>query len=161
MYRVLSKFSFKHKINFYQVIIVVILMSCHGVGLALTKCANGSVISDQPILFFQHEIGSYNIQLASTLSAIKSGNANQKEPYFKKKFNTCPGLKNYGNACIEYTVYPNDNNFQPSDIMQTIKKYNNNNENRGSVRIITDTNAEQYVYTADHYATFCGPYKLS
>ena len=107
-------------------------------------------------------MGTYTIDLTATLNAATDGNKHTGNPFYEKKwYGECPGgLDADQQSCIEFTVYPNDQNFSPAGIMEKIEQYNDGNTNRGEVRIITNDNRSQYVYTTDHEATYCGPYNF-
>ena len=141
------------------------------VALADTPCTSALIIPQVPLFFYAHSLGSYDISLADTLNAIETGRAGGALPYEKKVWTgSCPaGLDSGVGDCIEFTVYPNfakypqtNDNFTngPVPIMQKIEQYNNNHPNRGEVRVITDASEQNYVYTADHEVSFCGPYPL-
>ena len=129
---------------------------------------------DVPLKFYSHHLGSYNISLTDTLTAIADKQADQNgnvKPYYKRPWlRKCPKhIGSYG-SCIEFTVYPiMHKNFvsvtyhkaPKNNIMWCIEKYNGGNPNRGEVRIITDSSESQYVYTTDHEKIFCGPYPVS
>lgn len=126
-------------------------------------CVTPPTLSQQPIYFYNHYLGVYTIYLSQTLTAIKEQSAQSGPPFYQKIwYGDCPvGLSGPADSCVEYTVYPNAENFMPGDIMQKIEQYTDNGEpNRGEVRILTDQNNAEYVYTIDHEKTFCGPYPI-
>lgn len=124
-------------------------------------CTSSHMVTQVPLFFFEHSLGVYDVNLEPTLAAIADGSAdNGRKPYYGKMWEgSCPSLM--VGQCHEYTVYPNDQNFQPAGIMGQIKQYTNGEENRGEVRVITNADETQYVYTTDHEKTFCGPYHIS
>jgi hypothetical protein len=129
---------------------------------AQTQCSSSGTDKNQDIYFYTQLLGTYDVNLNIALTAIKNHQTNSKYPYTQKEWTgACPGgLTGADNSCIEFTVYPNDENFSPSGIMKQIKKYNNDKTDRGEVRVLTDKSLKHYVYTTDHEQTFCGPYVL-
>jgi hypothetical protein len=125
-------------------------------------CEAPPVLSQETIFFYDTKLGVYNVNLTSTLSAIKDNKTDSGNPYYQKTwYGDCPGgLSGSAGSCIEFTVYPNQTNFYPGDIMQAIKNANDGEPNRGEVRVLTDEDETHYVYTVDHEKTFCGPYPL-
>jgi hypothetical protein len=112
--------------------------------------------------FYQNPLGSYTIQLQSTMNAIQSGDDESGYPYYEKTWRgPCPGgLDGSDDNCVEFTVYPTKSNFAPGNIMHKIEQYTHGRRNRGEVRIITNSDQTQYVYTTNHEKTFCGPYAV-
>lgn len=125
-------------------------------------CTDALTLNDVSLIFFDQPLGSYTIRLAPTLSAIKNKSAGSGKPFYKKAWwGPCPGgLSGAAGQCIEYTVYPNAENFTP-DLMPVIKQYNHGKPNRAEVRVLTDPGGSHYIYTTDHEHTFCGPYSLA
>ncbi len=129
-----------------------------------TQCFASGEDKNQAIYFFTHYLGQFDVHLNPTLNAIRSGQANNEPPYYKKPWrgkisNLCPQ-----GGCIEWTVYPNKINFtdikDPNiNIEDLIRKYTRI-DNRGETRIITNAQQTKYIYTTDHESTFCGPYSL-
>jgi hypothetical protein len=127
-------------------------------------CLDPPILSQINLHFFEYDLGQYTINLTHTLNAIKNDNAGSSKPYYKKTwYGDCPGgLSGSAGSCVEYTVYPNADNFSPGDIMQKIEQHTDDGSpNRGEVRILTNADQTEYVYTVDHERTFCGPYSLS
>lgn len=132
---------------------------------SFADCTASSSIPNVPLFFYSNPLGTYNISLSNTLTAIANGSADNggnSAPYFAKTWRgACPGgLQGNDGTCNEYTIYPNDTNFSPSGIMEKIEQDNNNRPNRGEVRVLTDSSETHYVYTTDHEKTFCGPYAM-
>lgn len=129
-------------------------------------CTGSSVLSQIPITFHYHHhshyLGVYRIDLKPTLTAIQYQNAQPGFPFYKKQWwGKCPGAMDGDGQCIEFTVYPDDFNFSPAGIMKKIKKYTEHHyANRGEVRVITNADMTEYVYTTNHERKFCGPYKI-
>lgn len=141
------------------------LAFCFVMNMAFAQCG----LTDAPLKFYSHYLGSYNISLANTLSAV-DGQDHPGYPYYEKIWHgKCPDHMGSRNSCIEFTVYPAMKNFNSvtyqtppkNNIMWWIEHYNDGNPDRGEVRIITDSSESQYVYTTDHEKTFCGPYPVS
>ena len=128
--------------------------------LTANACTHSSLLSNTPLYFYHHYLGIYNIYLAPTLTAIDNGDSGRGYPYYKKRWRgKCPHHLR-GKKCVEFTVYPNNDNFSPRGIMKKIKKYTHGKRNRGEVRIITNYAETKYVYTTNHEKKFCGPYAL-
>lgn len=142
------------------------LAFCFVVNITFAQCG----LTDVPLKFYSHRLGSYNILLTDTLNAV-DGQDHPGYPYYEKTWRgRCPDHMGSRNSCLEFTVYPIMNkNFvsvtyhkpPKNNIMWWIEKYNGGNSNRGEVRIITDSSESQYVYTIDHEKTFCGPYPVA
>jgi len=71
-----------------------------------------------------------------------------------------PGVPGASNSCWEYTVFPSDTNFSPAGIRQLIINAGYG-DNRGTVRIVTDSTSTHYGYSTDHYTTMCSPYQIN
>lgn len=129
---------------------------------AQTNCSNTGFDNNQNIYFYDTLLGSYNVNFKITLNAIENHGTSPQIPYSEKTWTgSCPGgLTGPSGSCKEYTVYPNDQNFSPSGMMDKIKKLNHNQTDRGAVRILTDKSGTHYAYTTDHEETFCGPYSF-
>ena len=140
---------------------------CLGFSSVMFACTDSKMLTNIPQSYFQNYLGVYSINLAPTLAAIASGEADQggdNIPYYAKQWTgSCPGgLEGEVGSCKEYTVYPTNQNFSPAGIMQKIEQYTSGGEpNRGEVRILTNASETQYVYTTDHEVEYCGPYNLS
>jgi len=130
--------------------------------LASADCSSSLTLPNVPLFFYSNPLGIYTINLTPTMTAIESGDDESGQPYYEKSWRgDCPGgLSGSGNSCVEFTVYPDATNFTPGNIMQKIEQYTSGRPNRGEVRIITNSDQTQYVYTTDHESTFCGPYAV-
>ena len=140
---------------------IIVLLSVSTFSFA--DCSQSQTLLNVPLFFYTSSLGTYNIALTDTLTAIANGTADKnagESPYYEKDWTgDCPGGLS-GSNCNEYTVYPDSTNFTPGDIMVKIEKYTSGLPNRGEVRILTDNSETQYVYTTDHEKTFCGPYPI-
>ncbi len=133
----------------------VSLLSVCSISFADPVCPQ--TLDNVPLFFYSNPLGTYNIFLTDTLTAIAdhiADNNGDNPPYYEKNWTgSCPkGLT--GGNCHEYTVYPDATNFSPGDIMTKIKNFSGGAPNRGEVRIITDSSETNYVYTTDHEHTF-------
>jgi hypothetical protein len=146
-----------------QLLALAVLLFCGDADVIASNanCASSQVIYNQPLYFYQYYLGRYTVDLSRVLSAIKVHSTNNGFPFYKKPWiGLCPNGFHEKTACMEYTVYPDDQNFWPGGIMEKIKHYNHGMPNRGVVRILTNADGSQYVYTINHEKDFCGPYFL-
>lgn len=139
---------------------VILLSTCTA---SFADCSQSQTLVNIPLSFYKNSLGTYNIILTDTLTAIATGTADSNgysAPYYEKNWmGACPGGLT-GENCHEYTVYPDATNFAPGDIMSKIEQYTNGESNRGEVRILTDSSETYYVYSTDHEQNFCGPYPM-
>lgn len=133
---------------------------------AFADCVAATTLPNTPQIFYDHNLGNYTIYLQPTLTDIKNHTVTHDE--FQKQWTgVCPAGMGDQGTCIEFTVYPaTPTNFikdasKQLDIMPAIEQYTDGKENRGMVRIVTNADETQYVYTTDHEQTFCGPYGVS
>jgi hypothetical protein len=134
-----------------------------------TKCSSSGEDDNQPMYFYWHYLGQFDVHLNPTLQAIRDGSAGSGMPYYEKPWtgsikSLCPN-----GGCTEWTVYPSTTNFTDlglpgTNIQALIQKFiHHGYPSRGQARIITYKSVlgTQYVYTTDHEATYCGPYFLT
>lgn len=142
----------------FSLLFAIVLLSICTISFAsFTSTDCPQTLNNVPLFFYSNPLGSYDIFLTDTLTAIADGNADNNgdsAPYYAKTWTgSCPaGLS--GSNCHEYTVYPNATDFSPTGIMEKIEQFTNGRPDRGEVRIITDSSETHYVYTTDHERTF-------
>lgn len=142
-------------------LLLTLLFTVSSAAIGATQCTTSGRINNQPLYYYTSYLGNYSINLEPTVTAIANGTAGPGYPYYASTWRSaCPKhIPGSRGTCFEYTVYPNANNFNP-DLMPALRNVTGGYANRGSVRIITDQAHKFYVYTTDHYRSFCGPYAI-